>query len=124
MNTEKRSGKKGLIIAALVLAAIAAAAGAYFIYNNHQEKMRRYRDIADTLIYREYVPLDWRDEMLRGEGWRGTMYMEDKDQEGFRKILAEQFQLMLDEGKAKGAGPDGFTAWAGKVVPLLDEQGI
>ena len=124
MNTEKRSSKKGLIIAALVLAAIAAAAGAYFIYNNHQEKMRRYRDIADTLIYREYVPLDWRDEMLRGEGWRGTMYMEDKDQEGFRKILAEQFQLMLDEGKAKGAGPDGFTAWVGKVVALLDEQGI
>ena len=47
MNTEKRSSKKGLIIAALVLAAIAAAAGAFWAYKNHQEKLSLYRDVAD-----------------------------------------------------------------------------
>lgn len=124
MNTEKKSSKKGLVIAALVLAAIAAVAGAFFAYKNHQETLREYRDIADTLIYREYVPLDWRGEMLRGEGWRGAAYLEAKDQPTFRKILVEQFQLMLDEGKAEGAGIGGFTPWVGEVVALLDEQGI
>lgn len=43
------------------------------------------------------------------------MYMEVKGREDFRKILAEQFQLMLDEGKAEGAGRDGFTAWVSSV---------
>ena len=81
MNTEKRSGKKGLIIAALVLAAIVAAAGAFWAYNNHQEKLSWYRGVADTLIYRKHVPLGWRDEMLRGEGFWGPKYMEVKDQE-------------------------------------------
>lgn len=124
MNTEKKSSKKGLIIAALVLAAIVAAVGAFFSYKNHQEMLRRYRDVADDLLYREYITPGQRDEMLRGEGYWGAKYMEVKGQEGFRKILEEQFQLMLDEGKAEGAGSSGFTPWVSQVVALLDEQGI
>ena len=65
--------------------------------------------------HRGPCPLGWRDELLRGAGQRGTRDMEVKGREGFRKILAEQFQLMLDEGKAEGAGRDGFTAWVSSV---------
>lgn len=121
MNTEKKSIKKRLVIAALVLAAIV---GTFIVYINHQKKLNLYRDVADILLYREYITPGWRDEMLRGEGLWGSRYLEIKDQAGFRKILAEQFQLMLDEGKAEGAGRGGFIPWAGEVVALLDEQGI
>lgn len=123
MNAEKKSGKKGFVIAALVLVTIIVAVGAFFAYKNHQKTLRTYRDIAAALIYREYAPPGRRDEMLRGEGYWGS-YMEIKSREDFRKILAEQFQLMLDERTANGAGIIAFTPLVGQVVALLDEQGI
>lgn len=115
MNAEKKSGKKGFVIAALVLVTIIVAVGAFWLYDTHQRKMANYLDIADTLLDRNNLSTQ-RDHMLAGEGWRGAAYPEAKDQPAFRKILAEQFQLMLDEETG--------TVRLSKTIALLDQQGI
>ena len=115
MNTEKKSGKKGLVIAALVLVTIIVAVGVFWLYDTHQRKMALYLDIADTLLEQDsYSTL--RDDMLAGKGSRGTAYPEAKDDPAFRKILAEQFQLMLDE-------ETGIVRLS-ETIALLDQQGI
>ena len=34
------------------------------------------QDIANSLLCREYVTSSYRDEMIRGEGYRSSQYME------------------------------------------------